>query len=339
MRALVITRHGGPEVLKVEERPDPVAGVGEALIAVKAAGINFADIMARMGLYPDAPKVPCVVGYEFAGVVESLGEGAEGVAVGDRVMGGTRFGGYSERVAVAVDQLVPLPGDWSFEEGAAFPVNYATAYAGLCRYGSLQAGERVLLHAAAGGVGIAATQVAKHVGAEIFGTASASKHDVIRGFGVDHPIDYNSEDFVKAIRRLTGERESIDVAMDAVGGASFRKSFSVLRPGGRLVCFGASSLVGGEKRNVPRALMGVVQTPWFNPLRLMPPSKAVIGLNMLSLWDAKGSLDEYIQPLSEWIEAGAIRPVVAEAFPLEKGGEAHSFIQARKNVGKVVLTT
>jgi NADPH:quinone reductase-like Zn-dependent oxidoreductase len=335
----VITKHGGPEVLKVQERPDPAAGVGEALISVKAAGINFADVMARMGLYPDAPKVPSVVGYEFAGVVESLGDGVDGVDVGDRVMGGTRFGGYAERVAVGVDQLIPLPADWSFEEGAAFPVNYATAYAGLCRYGSLHKGERVLLHAAAGGVGIAATQVAKHVGAEIFGTASASKHDVIKGFGVDHAIDYNSEDFVKAIRRLTGEREAIDLVMDAVGGSSFRKSFSLLRPGGRLVCFGASSLVGGDTRNIPKALKGLVETPWFNPLRLMPPSKAVIGLNMLSLWDAKGSLDEYIEPLSEWIEEGAIRPVVAEAFPLEQGPEAHRFIQERKNVGKVVLTT
>ena len=339
MRALVITEHGGPEVLKVEERPDPSPGVGEARIAVKASGINFADLMARMGLYPDAPKVPCVVGYEFAGVVESLGEGVDGVAVGDRVMGGTRFGGYAELVAVGVDQLVPLPADWSFEEGAAFPVNYATAYAGLCRYGSVHKGERVLLHAAAGGVGIAATQVAKHIGAEIFGTASASKHEVIKGFGVDHAIDYNADDFVKAVRRLTGEREALDLVMDAVGGSSFRKSFSLLRPGGRLVCFGASSLVGGDTRNIPRALKGVIETPWFNPLRLMPPSKAVIGLNMLTLWDAKGSLDEYIEPLSEWIEAGAIRPVVAEAFPLEQGPEAHRFIQERKNVGKVVLTT
>jgi NADPH:quinone reductase-like Zn-dependent oxidoreductase len=338
MRALVITEHGAPEVLKVEERPDPVPGVGEVRIAVKAAGINFADVMARMGLYPDAPKVPCVVGYEFAGEVESLGESVDGVSAGDRVMGGCRFGGYSELVAVGADQLIPLPGGWSFEEGAAFPVNYATAYAGLCRYGALRSDERVLLHAAAGGVGIAGTQIAKQVGAEVFGTASASKHETVRGFGVDHPIDYRSEDFVKAVRRITGEREALDLVMDAVGGSSFRKSFSLLRPGGRLVCFGASSLVSGEKRNIPRAVKGVLETPWFNPMRLMPVSKGVIGLNMLSLWDAKGSLDDYIEPLSAWIEQGALKPVVAESFPLERGPDAHRFIQERKNVGKVVLT-
>ncbi len=334
----MITAHGAPEVLRVEQRPDPEPGIGQVRIAVKAAGINFADVMARMGLYPDAPKLPSVVGYEFAGVVESLGPDVTGVAVGDRVLGGSRFGGYAEFVVTDAEQLIPLPEDWSFEEGAAFPVNYATAYAGLCRYGAMLSGERVLLHAAAGGVGIAATQIAKLVGAEVFGTASPSKHEAIRGFGVDHPIDYRDKDFVKEIRRMTGMKEPLDIVMDAVGGSSFRRSFSLLGAGGRLVCFGASSFVSGEKRNVVHALRGVIETPWFNPMRLMPPSKAVIGLNMLTLWDAKGSLDEYVQPLSEWIAAGSLRPVVAEAFPLERGPDAHRFIQERKNVGKVVLT-
>lgn len=338
MRALVITEAGPPEVLKVQERPEPSPGFGEVRIAVKAAGINFADLMARMGLYPDAPKLPAVVGYEFAGEVESLGDGAEGVSVGDRVLGGCRFGGYAERVVVDADQLIPLPEDWSFEEGAALPVNYATAYAGLVRYGSLQEGERVLVHAAAGGVGIAATQIAKQVGAEVFGTASASKHEAIRGFGVDHPIDYRSASFVKSVRRTTGERRPLDLVMDAVGGDSFRKGWSLLRAGGRLVCFGASSLVSGEKRSIPTAVKGLALTPWFHPMRMMPESKSVIGLNMLTLWDAKGSLDEYIEPLRGWLESGAFRPVVAEVFALERGAEAHRFIQDRKNVGKVVLT-
>ena len=338
MRALVITEAGPPDVLKVQDRPAPTVGPGEARVAVKAAGINFADVMARMGLYPDAPKLPAVVGYEFAGEVESVGDGVEGLSVGDRVLGGCRFGGYSELVAVDADQLIPLPEDWSFEEGAALPVNYSTAYAGVVRYGGLREGERLLVHAAAGGVGIAATQIAKQVGGEVFGTASASKHEAIRGFGVDHPIDYRSDDFVKAVRRITGEKHSLDVVMDAVGGRSFAKSFALLRAGGRLVCFGASSLVTGERRSIPQAAKGLLQTPWFNPMRLMPASKAVIGLNMLTLWDEKGSLDEYVEPLRGWLESGAFRPVVAEAFPLERGPDAHRFVQERKNVGKVVLT-
>jgi NADPH:quinone reductase-like Zn-dependent oxidoreductase len=254
------------------------------------------------------------------------------------VLGGTRFGGYAERVTVGAAELVPLPGDWSYEEGAALPVNYATAYAGLVRYGNVAEGERVLVQAAAGGVGIAATQIAKLLGAEVFGTASGAKHDAIGGFGVDHPIDYRERDFVKAVRDLTGEKHPLDLVMDAVGGSSFRKSFSLLRPGGRLVCFGASSVQSGDKRSIPSALRMLATTRLFHPMKLMSESKAVIGLNMLALWDAKRSLEEYIDPLRRWMEDGSVRPVVAEAFPLERGPDAHRFMHERKNVGKVVLT-
>jgi len=339
MKAVVITRHGGPDVLQVQDRPDPTPGAGEVRIAVKAAGLNFSDLLARVGLYPDAPQPPSVVGYEVAGEIESLGDGVEGVEVGQRVLGGSRFGGQAELVVTRADNLVPLPDDWSFEEGAALPVVYATAYAALVRYGSLQAGERVLIQAAAGGVGIAATQIAKLVGAgEIYGTASASKHDAVRGFGVDHAIDYNSADFVKEVRRIGGAKEPLDLAIDAIGGASFRKSWSLLRAGGRLVCFGASSVLSGEERNTLKAAAQVVQMPIFHPMRLMPASKAVIGLNMLTLWDEFGSLEQWIEPLREWIDSGQLRPVVAEAFPAERAADAHRYMGERRNVGKVVLT-
>jgi NADPH:quinone reductase-like Zn-dependent oxidoreductase len=339
MRALVITKHGGPEVLKVEERPDPKPGPGEVLVRVRAAGINFADLMARVGLYDDAPKPPCVVGYEFGGDVEAVGERVTEYTPGQRVFGGCRFGGYAELVATPENALVPLPDDWSYEEGAALPVHYATAYAGIVRYGSLAGGERVLLHAAAGGVGIAATQIAKLVGAgEIYGTASGSKHDAIRGFGVDHPIDYRKQDFRSEVRRISGDKQPLDLVMDAVGGSSFRKSWSLLGAGGRLVCFGASSVMSGEKRSVRTIARMVATTPIFHPMPMMQTSRAVIGLNMLKLWDAKGSLDEYVQPLRGWIDEGKIRPVVAEAFPLERGADAHRYMGERKNVGKVVLT-
>ncbi len=324
----MITRAGPPEVLEVQERPDPEPGPGQVRVRVRAAGINFADTMARQGLYPDAPKLPAVVGYEFAGELES----------GERVLGGCRFGGYAEYVVTDRANVMPLPDDWSFEEGAAVPVNYATAYAALVRYGNVREGEKVLLHAAAGGVGIAATQIAKLRGAEIYGTASASKHDAIRGFGVDHPIDYRNENFVKAVRRIAGEKQPLDLVMDAVGGASFGRSFSLLRPGGRLVCFGASSVTSGEKRSIPQALKTMARTRIFHPMPLMSESKAVIGLNMLTLWDSRGSLDEWMEPLRAWTEEGKLKPVVAKAFPLEEGPAAHRYIAERKNVGKVVLT-
>lgn len=338
MRALVITQHGPPEVLQVLDRPEPAPGPGEVRIAVKAAGLNFSDLLARIGMYPDAPKPPCVIGYEVAGDVESVGDGVEGLKPGDRVIAGTRFGGQAELVVVSETDVVPLPKGWSYEKGAALPVVYATAYAGLVRYGSLHAGERVLIHAAAGGVGIAATQIAKHLGAELFGTASGSKHDAIRGFGIEHPIDYHSVDAVKEIRRITGEKKPLDLVMDALGGNSLRRSWSLLRAGGRLVAFGISEGGGGERRNIPKALKMVATTPFFPALSMMRDSKAVIGLNMLTLWDSKGTIDEFVQPLDELIEAGVIDPVVAEAFPVERAADAHRFLGERKNVGKVILT-
>ena len=339
VRALVITKHGGPEVLQVEERPDPQPAQGEVLVRVKAAGVNFADVLARMGLYEDAPKPPCVVGYEFAGDVESVGEGVTEYEPGQRVLGGCRFGGYAELVATGARELVPLPDDWSYEEGAALPVHYVTAYAAQVRYGSLRAGEDVLIHAAAGGVGIAATQIARHVGAgTIYGTASPKKHDAIRAQGVDHAIDYTAIDFRKELRRISGEKAPLDLVMDAIGGSSFRKSWSLLGAGGRLVCYGASSVMSGEQRSIKSIARMATTTPIFHPIPMMQSSRAVIGLNMLRLWDAKGSFDEYLTPLRDWIDSGAIRPVVADAFPLERAAEAHRLLAERKNVGKVVLT-
>jgi len=338
MRALVITQHGPPEVLKVLERPDPEAGPGEVRIAVKAAGLNFSDLLARVGMYPDAPKPPCVIGYEVAGDVESVGDGVEGFKPGDRVISGSRFGGQAELVVAREQDVIALPDAWSYEQGAALPVVYATAYAGMVRYGNVLPGERVLIHAAAGGVGIASTQLGKHLGAELYGTASASKHDAIRAQGIEHAIDYHTQDPVKEIRRITGEKKPLDLVMDAIGGNSFRKSFSLLRAGGRLIAFGASEAGGGDRREIGKVLKMVATTPILHPLPLMRDSKSVIGLNMLTLWDSKGSLDEFIQPLRELMEQGVIEPVVAEAFPIERAADAHRYLGERKNIGKVVLT-
>jgi len=331
VRSVVLTKHGLPDVLQVQERPDPVPGAGELLVDVRAAGINFADIMARVGLYPDAPKPPTVVGYEVAGTVKALGDGVEAFAVGDRVMAGTRFGGYSELVAANVSDVVRLPKSLSFEQGAAVPVNYSTAYVGLIRYGTLEPGERVLIHAAAGGVGIAATQIAKARGAEVYGTASPGKHDAIRGFGVDHALDYTSRGWEKELPKM-------DLVMDAVGGRSFRTSYDLLRAGGRLVAFGASSVVSGERRNVVTAARAALSMPRFNLIKQMSASKSVIGLNMLTLWDEMGSLERYIGALEEMVGDGTAQPVVAEAFSFDRAPDAHRFITERRNVGKVVLT-
>lgn len=337
----MLTGTGGPEVLAVQERPDPVAGPGQVRIAVRAAGINFADTMARVGLYPDAPKTPCVLGYEVAGEIESAGEGVSDFRLGDRVMAGTRFGGQAELVVVAADQLLPLPDRLSFEQGAAFPVNYGTAYAALILMGGLRQGDRVLIHAAAGGVGIAATQLARNVGAEIFGTASPSKHEAIRAQGVAHAIDYRGKDFEAEVTRITGG-EGVDLIIDALGPASFRKDYRLLRPGGRMVMFGLSEASRSGARSVPAALRSLVAMPlatmpWWKSLALMNENKGVFGLNMLGWWDREGNLDRVTSPLMVDLEAGRLDPVVAEAFPFDRAGDAHEFIAQRRNVGKVVL--
>jgi NADPH:quinone reductase-like Zn-dependent oxidoreductase len=337
VRALVITEHGPPEVMRVQERPDPEPGPGEVRVRVRAAGVNFADLLARVGLYPDAPKPPCVVGYDIAGDVDAVGESVEDLEMGQRVMGGSRFGGYAQLAVTSADALIPIPDGWSYSEAAALPVAYVTAYAGLIGHGGLRAGERVLIQAAAGGVGTAATQIAKLTDAEVWGTASPSKHEAIRGFGVDQPVDYRTHDLVDEVRRIAGEEQPIDLALDGIGGRSLRQSFALLRPGGRLVCIGASEMQAGERRSPVRAMRVLAQMPRFNPIKLMRESKSVIGLNMLALWDSRG-LQGYIEPLRALLDEGRIRPVVAKEFRLDDGPEAHRYVHERKNIGKVVLT-
>jgi NADPH:quinone reductase-like Zn-dependent oxidoreductase len=331
VRAVVITRHGGLEALEVQARPEPVCGPGQVRIAVGAAGVNFADLLARQGLYPDAPKPPMVPGYEVAGTVSEVGAGAEPVAVGDRVMAGTRFGGYAEQVVVPVADVVPLPERLSFEEGAAVPVAYATAWAGLFTYANLQPGERVLVHAAAGGVGTAAVQLASRHGAEVWGTASPAKHDAVRAQGAEHALDYTRPGWDRGL-------PGFDVVLDALGGRSLRRSYRLLRPGGRVVAYGASSVMHGEKRDLLRAAPEALRMfRGFNAIRQMSDSKSVIGLNMLRLWDDRGTLDPWIGPLRERLEDGTLRPVVAAAVPFDRAADAHRLLIERRNVGKVVL--
>ncbi len=334
MREVVITKHGGPGVLQVQERPDPELGAGEVRIDVAAAGVNFADVMARMGLYPDAPKTPCVVGYEVAGTILELGAGVADshptLTPGQRVIASTVFGGYASQVAVPAADVFALPDELSFEQGAAIPVNYGTAWAGLIGYGVLQPGERVLIHSAGGGVGIAATQIAKRTGAEVYGTASPGKHARIRELGVDHVIDYTASGWERGLPQF-------DVILDAIGGRNFRLSYSLLRPGGRLVAFGASSVVSGERKNVVTALRAVARMPRFNIMKQMSESKAVIGLNMLTLLKDRGTIGPWITPLRPMLDDGTVKPVIAGTFSFEEAGAAQTMIVERRNVGKVVL--
>ena len=338
MRQAVIPRYGAPEVFEMREAPDPVPGAGEVRIRVRAAGINFADVLSRLGLYPDAPKPPVVVGYEVAGHVDAIGSGVTGFAEGDRVVSLTRFGGYSDVVVVPAGQAFHFPLDLSDAEAAAIPVTYLTAALALYRMAALSAGETVLIHNAGGGVGIAASQLARLRRATVIGTASARKHDALRGFGVEYLVDYTHANVADEVRKITRGRGA-DVILDPIGGRSFHNSYHMLAPLGRLVIFGLSAAATGERRNWWTAFRAWQTTPSFDPLSLINRNRGVFGLNVGHLWEERAQLTPLMEMLMGELRAGRLRPVVAKTFPLDRVADAHRFIQGRQNIGKVVLTT
>ena len=337
MDSVVITRHGGPDVLTLRSSPTPSPGPGEIRIAVRAAGVNFADVLARMGLYPDAPRPPVVVGYEVAGVVDAVGADVTRFRAGDRVLALTRFGGYATHAIVPDGFAFPIPAALTDPEAAAIPVTYLTAAIALYRMANVAAGETVLVHGAAGGVGIAATQLAKLRGAVVIGTASASKHEAIRRFGVDHAIDYRTADVTAEARQITGQR-GVDVILDPLGGRSFRTSYRLLAPMGRMVIYGVSSMAVGEKRSFVRAIATVLSMRSFWPISLMNHNRGVFGLNVGHLWDQRDQLGGVMNQILADVTAGRLVPIVARTFPLDQAADAHRFVHARQNVGKVVLT-
>jgi synaptic vesicle membrane protein VAT-1 len=337
MRSAWITRHGGPEVLQVREGPDPVAGPGEVRVRVAAAGLNFADVMGRLGIYPDAPPVPCVMGYEVSGVVDAVGEGVVAPRPGDRVVAGTRFGGHSDVVVVPASQAVPVPDGMSLEAAAALPVNYLTAWHMLFAVGHLSPGQVLLVHMAAGGVGIAALQLARTVpGVTVIGTASAAKHGVLREEGCHHPVDYRTTDYVAEVRRLTGGK-GVHLVLDALGGADWRKGYELLRPTGMLVAFGVSNMAPGERRSLWTVVRQFLASPRFSPIALMNDNRAVAGVNMGHLWgETEMMMAELQAVLGHW-RAGAVRPRIDSTFPLERAADAHRRIQSGQSVGKILL--
>src|SRR5262245_32338606 len=237
MRQIWITKYGPPEVLAVKEAPDPEPKPGEVRIRVEASGVNFADIVGRVGLYPDLPPAPIVPGYEVCGRIDAAGADVDASWVGRDVVALTRFGGYTDLVCVPIGLVFARPPRSSALEAAALPVNYLTAWQLVVVMGGLKRGETVLVHSAGGGVGIAATQIAKHIGARIIGTASASKHSELRALGADYLIDYRKEDFEVKVREITNGR-GVELILDAIGGDSLKKGYRLLAPTGRLGMFG-----------------------------------------------------------------------------------------------------
>jgi NADPH:quinone reductase-like Zn-dependent oxidoreductase len=336
MRQIVTTANGGVEVLKVQEAPDPRPGKGEVVVQVKAAGLNFADILARQGLYPDAPKKPCVMGYEVAGVVEAVGEDVDHELLGKAVVAMTRFRGQAEKVAVGANQLFEKPESLSFEQAAAISVNYLTAYALLNVMGSLRAGESVLIHNAGGGVGLAAIDIAKRIGATTYGTASPGKHDFLRERGLDHAIDYSNEDWSAVLKQLTNGR-GVDLVIDPIGGSHWKKSYEALRHTGRLGMFGVSTASANGLKGKLKLLKAAVQMPKFHPLGLLNKNRGVFGLNLGHMWHEPEKVASWMRAILDGVSEGWIQPHVDKGFKFAEVGEAHQYMESRKNIGKVVL--
>jgi len=335
VKQLVIPRYGPPEVLEVREAPEPRVEAGTVRIRVHAAGVNFSDLLARQGLYPDAPKPPCTIGYEVAGAVDAVGEGVTTLRRGDLVVATTRFGGQSELVVVPAPSVFPLPTGWSFEQGAAFPVVYLTAHHMLVRVAAARHGETVLVHAAAGGVGLAVAELGRILGFRVLGLASSSKHEILRQYGVE-PLDGRDSRWFEAVHAAAPY--GVDVVLDAVGGDSWRHGYRLLAPGGRLLCYGASALSEGSQRNLLKALWRVLRFPRFGPLALMNDNRSVAGVNLGHLWNERALLEPQIATLLGYAREGKLTPRVDRAFPLAEAAAAHRYIHERRNVGKVVLT-
>ncbi len=337
MKAAVVTRFGGPDVLEMRDVPDPDMQPDQILIRVRAIGLNFADIFARFGVYPNTPEPPFIPGLEFAGDVVRVGTAASRFQGGERVMGYSRLGSHAEYVAVSEELAVVIPPTMTYEEGSAFLATGLTAYHALVRLAGMRRGERVLVHAAAGGVGVAALQIARALGGEVFGTAgSASKVEFARDHGAHHAMNYSEVDFSEEILRLTGGA-GVDVVLDSVGGKVFRKSWKLLAPMGRYVIFGLSAVTGGGRLkylNVAKTFLQM--TPIF-PQTLLSSNKALMGFNLGTLKGKNEYLREAVREVLRLHGEGSLRSVVGKIFPFERIVDAHRYLQGRHSMGKVVV--
>ena len=314
MRAIHVTRHGSPDVLEEVQQTASDPGPGEVRIRVKAAGVNFADVLARSGAHVDVPP-PFVPGCEVSGYIDAIGPGPTRHEVGRRVVAITRAGGYADSLVVPDDLAFNAPVVLSHNEAAAIPMSFLTAVVALYRMANVKAGETVLVHNVGGGVGVAALQLARLRRAVVIGTASASKHNALRSLGIDHVVDRESN-VADAVMDLTRGRGA-DVVIDPVGGENAVRSFGMLAPLGRLVTAGV---------------------PDLGALPPLTHNRGIFALDFGFLWTERRVLHASMEALLTDFAAGRLKAVVAKAFPLARANDAHRFIEERVNVGKVVLT-
>ncbi|HMK38858.1 MAG TPA: zinc-binding dehydrogenase [Bacteroidota bacterium] len=337
MKAAVVTRYGGPEVMEIRDVPLPRLTEGQILVRVRAIGLNFADVFGRLGVYPNTPPPPFIPGLEFSGDVVAVAPDVSKFKGRERVMGYSRLGSHAEFVTLGVHYATTVPENMTYEAAAGFLATGISAYHGIIRLGTLRKGERVLIHAAAGGVGLAAVQIARRAGAEIFATAgTAEKLALARKFGADHLFNYRETDFAAEITRITSGY-GVDVVMDSVGGEVFKKSWPLLAQMGRYILYGVSSVTGkGAMNRLKAAAAFSMMRPIFPP-SLMSANKGIHGFNLGTLTGKESYFSEASKEILRYFDEGFLKPVVGTVFPFEKIVEAHAFLQTRQSSGKIVV--
>ena len=335
MKKVIYPKVGGVDSIEILDVEEPRASEGEVVVRIHRAGINFADLMMRQGLYGSNPDFPFTPGYEASGVIISLGKGVKGLELGDRVLAMTGFGGYSEKVSIPSSRVFKLPDSVTFDQAAAIPVTYGTAYHMLFHLGRISPGDSVLIHHAAGGVGTAVAQLCKVAGASVvIGTASAPKKEFVESIGVKF-VDRETEDFVKICKDMTGGK-GVHHAIDPVGGKNLMRSYKATRRGGKVYFFGASSAVKGDKRSIISAFRMWLNTPKFNPIKMMSSNKAIFGVHM-GLLDDNTIFEGHLSALSKMLEDNEIDPIIDSIWRFERVSEAQMHMHDRKNRGKILL--
>ena len=336
MKEVIITKFGTPEVLQVREMQTPAPQSGQVLVRNHFTGINFSEIMARMRLYPGAPKPPTTLGSEACGIVESVGKDVTRIKPGDKVMLFCRFNSYSTHIITSEKMVMSLPRGFSLEEGAAFPLVYVTAYMMMFDLGNFRKGETILIHGAGGGVGTAAIQLTQAAGGNIIGTASKWKHSKLNEMGVSNCIDYNTEDVLKKVMQFTDSR-GVDLIIDPVGSENWKISYKCLAPMGKLIVYGDQNFVKGKSFSLFSSLKEVLSMPKYKPMNLMSENKSIMGYHLGRLAGAEDKIELAVAALSQIVQKNKIRPVIDRVFPFTDAHKAHSYIQDRRNFGKVLL--
>ncbi|MFK7953148.1 MAG: zinc-binding dehydrogenase [Ekhidna sp.] len=334
MKALTLIANGKAEkAFEEREAPIPSPQEGDVLIRVEAFGLNFADVLARQGLYDEAPPIPCVLGYEVVGEVTEVGDGMDASWIGKRVTGLTRFGGYAEYAVTAASGIAEI-GDMDAGKATALATQYATAWYMACVRGYFREGDAVLVHSAAGGVGTALTQLLKAQGCTVFGTTSSeSKLDYMKENGVDHPLLISS--YETEIPKLTDQK--IIASFNAIGGKSYKKDMKLLARGGTIYQFGAADR-SGKKGGIFANLGLLFGMGFTHPLFLLMKSRSIVGVNMLAIGDDQpNTLSECITSVVEWAKEGKLNPQVGNSYPVTELAAAHSELESGKSKGKIVV--